>query len=67
MRMVQETRTYQCARCGSSNIVKNRKIRYGGQKYHCKDCEAYRMLQPKVRYMEEQKELMLKVYQERAS
>ena len=65
--MIQETRTYQCTRCGSSNIVKNGRTRYGSQKYHCKDCGAYRVLRPKVRYMEEQKELILRVYQERAS
>jgi len=65
--MIQETRTYTCRRCGSVNIVRNGRTRYGSQKYHCKDCGAYRVLEPKVRYTEEQKELILRTYQERAS
>jgi len=58
-KMIRETRTYQCTRYGSTNIVKNGRTRYGSQKFHCKDCKAYRVLQPKVRYTQEQKELIL--------
>jgi len=65
--MIQETRTYTCRRCGSANIVRNGRTRYGSQKYHGKDCGAYRVLEPRVRYTEEQKGLILRAYQERAS
>jgi len=65
--MIQETITYRCRRCGSPHIVRNGHNRCGNPQYHCKDCGAYRVLQPKVRYSEEEKEKILKVYRERAS
>jgi transposase-like protein len=64
--MIQETRTYRCRRCGSLDIVKNGRNRYGNQQYHCKACGAYGVLEPKVRYTEAQKE-RLRAYQERVS
>ena len=53
--MIQETRTYRCRRCGSVDIVKNGRNRYGNQQYHGKACGAYGVLEPKVRYTEAQK------------
>jgi transposase-like protein len=65
--MIQETRTDRCTQCGSSHIVKNGRNRYGSQKYHCKACGAYRVLEPKVRYTDAQKDQILRAYQERVS
>lgn len=65
--MIQETVTYPCTRCGSINIVKNGKNRFGKQQYHCKDCGACRTLNPEIRYTGEEKERILRAYQERAS
>ena len=65
--MIQETITYRCRRCGSPNIVRNGHNRCGNPQYHCKDCGAYRVLRPKVRYSEEEKEKILQVYRERTS
>jgi transposase-like protein len=65
--MIQETRTYRCRRCGSGYIVKNGRNRYGNPQYPCKACGAYGVLEPKVRYMEAQKEQILRAYQERVS
>jgi transposase-like protein len=63
--MIQETRTYRCRRCGSGDIVKNGRNRYGNPQYPCKACGAYGVLEPKVRYTEAQKEQILRAYPER--
>lgn len=65
--MIQETITYHCRKCGSPNIVKNGHNQCGNPQYHSKDCGAYRTLKPKQRYTPEEREQILKVYQERAS
>lgn len=65
--MIQETITYHCRKCGSPNIVKNGHNQCGNPQYHGKDCGAYRTLKPKQRYTPEEREQILKVYQERAS
>ena len=44
MGMIQEIITYHCGVCGSSNIVRNGTNKCGNAKYHCKDCNAYRVL-----------------------
>ena len=56
-----------CTNCKSENIVKNGKTKTGQQKYHCKDCKCYRTLNPKIKYPQTSKVLILKAYQERAS
>jgi len=43
--MIQKT--YCCRVCGSTNIVKNGTNRLKQQQYHCKDCGARRVLEPK--------------------
>lgn len=45
--MIQETITYKCRECSSSNIIKNGTNRCGNAQYHCKDCGIYRVLEPK--------------------
>ncbi len=62
--MIVETTTYRCTRCGSTNLVRNGHNSTGSPKYRY--CGASRVLQPKVRYSEEQKVLILRTYQERA-
>ncbi len=34
--MIQETITYRCHRCGSTNIVRNGTNKCGNPQYHCK-------------------------------
>lgn len=60
-------RNYTCTNCASENIVKNGKRPNGQQKYHCKNCGVYRTIEPKVKYTEEKRQEIIKVYQERAS
>ena len=52
--MIEETITYSCRSCGS-------------RQYLCKVCGACRVLRPKVQYIPEQKEMVLKAYRERMS
>jgi len=65
--MIIEIKTYTCPRCGSTNIVKNGKNRYGSQQFLCKDCRKSGVLNPKNRYTEEEKEKILAAYRERPS
>ncbi|MBF6594461.1 MAG: IS1 family transposase [Thermaceae bacterium] len=65
--MIQETVTYRCTRCGSENIVRNGTTPYGKQQYKCKDCSRYSVLEPSVKYSEEDKAQILAAYQERSS
>ena len=61
------TITYCCHVCGSTNIVRNGTNRCGNQQYHCKDCGAYRVLEPQRIHTEEERETILRAYKERAS
>jgi insertion element IS1 protein InsB len=65
--MIQITITYRCRVCGSTNIVRNGTNCCGNAQYHCKDCKAYRVLEPKRKYSATEKNTILKTYQERAS
>src|SRR5579859_7858798 len=65
--MIQVMRTYKCRVCGSENIVKNGKNKAGQAQYHCKDCGAYRVLEPKPQEQRERRNQVLKAYRERAS
>ena len=65
--MIQETITYQCTNCGSTNIIRNGRNKCGNRQYHCKDCGAYRVLKPKSRYSRKKKETILKACKERCS
>ena len=65
--MIQLIVTKNCPECGSDDIVRNGTDYKGDQKFHCHDCNAYRTLEPRGRYSEEIKNLLLRAYQERAS
>jgi len=64
--MIQVTITYRCRVCGSTNIVRNGTNKWSPQ-YHCHDCGAYRVLEPKHPYSEDDKETVLRAYKERSS
>lgn len=66
--MIQTNTIHQCNKCASTNIRKNGKSSNNGkQKYHCKDCNTYGILNAQPRYSEQEKEKALRIYQERAS
>ncbi len=65
--MIQETITYTCSCCGSTNIVRNGTNKCGKQQYHCKDCGAYRVLKPRQGYSKITQETVLKTCKERVS
>ena len=66
--MIQKTITYSCHTCGSINIIKNGTNKCGNQQYHCKDCGAYRVLEPQhQRYTEAEKKKAVHAYRERMS
>lgn len=65
--MIQEVKVYSCTACGSEDIIKNGKNRYGSQQFKCKTCGKQAVLEPKVKYSEARKEEILAAYQERPS
>ena len=65
--MIQETITYTCRKCGSVNIIKNGTNKCGNPQYHCKDCGAYQVLQPKRHHAPRDQATILRAYKERAS
>jgi insertion element IS1 protein InsB len=65
--MIQETMTFDCRVCGSTNIVKNGANRCGTAQYHCKDCGTYRVLKPKQTYSDTDKQTVLRACLERCS
>lgn len=65
--MIKEEIIYKCTYCHSENIVKNGTSAKGQQKFHCKNCNSYRTLNPIIKYSDERKDEILKTYEERAS
>lgn len=65
--MIRQVITHTCRTCGSRNIVRNGTNKCGNAQYHCKDCGAYRVLQPQERYSEHEKAVILSACQERIS
>jgi IS1 family transposase/transposase-like protein len=65
--MIQETKTFECRVCKSTNSVKNGTNRCGTAQYHCKDCGTYRVLSPKPAYAEIDKQMVLRAGLERCS
>jgi len=65
--MITETTIHRCRKCNSPNLQKNGCNQCGNQQYHCKDCGSYRVLNPKHRYSESEKNQILKAYEERSS
>lgn len=65
--MIEETLTYSCRSCGSSQIIRNGRNKCGNEQYHCKSCGVYRVLRPKARYSEPERAQILQAYRERVS
>jgi IS1 family transposase/transposase-like protein len=65
--MITETKVYTCRKCHSHEITKNGTNGCGHPQYHCEACGAYGVLEPKVRYTEAEKTIILNAYQERSS
>jgi len=65
--MIIETKVYTCRRCQSEDLVKNGTNASGSSQCHCKACGAYGVLERKERVMEEKKELIINICQERCS
>ena len=59
------TKIINCRHCGSENIIKFGKTPNHKQRYRCHDCGKQSRENPTVKYTEEQKEMILRVYQER--
>jgi transposase-like protein len=58
----------QCRHCRSENIVRNGFSPNGKQKFLCRDCDRQNRLNPSSNaYTDEQREQILRVYQERNS
>ncbi|RYX84066.1 IS1 family transposase [bacterium] len=58
----------ECVHCGGADAVRNGKTRNGKQRLKCKDCgRASREERRGPRYSEEDKETILRAYQERPS
>ncbi|MEE9355260.1 MAG: hypothetical protein V3U75_06695 [Methylococcaceae bacterium] len=58
--MITETTAHHCRHCQSQDIVKNGTNACHQAQYHCKTCGVYGVLQPKVRYTEAAKEIIIK-------
>ncbi|AMW78418.1 hypothetical protein AMD27_05640 [Acinetobacter sp. TGL-Y2] len=65
--MIIETISYLCTRCQSANIYKNGHNKSGNAQFRCKDCGRSSVLKHKIKYTEEQKELIINTYLERGS
>jgi transposase-like protein len=62
------TLSRKCPFCGSEDIVKNGYAPNGKQKYLCKACKRQTRENPKpTGYAEEEKEKILRAYEERSS
>ena len=65
--MIVSVTVHHCHFCGSDDIVKNGTDYKGKQKFKCRDCGSFGSLDPTVKYSDEDKEIILRTYQERAS
>ena len=65
--MIIETISYLCTRCQSANIYKNGHNKSGNAQFRCKDYGRSSVLKPKIKYTQEQKELIINTYLERGS
>ena len=57
----------KCRHCGSVNIIKFGKTPNEKQRFLCRDCGKQSRENPSVKYTAEQKEMILRAYQERSS
>ncbi len=65
--MIQTIFTHDCPKCESVDIAPNGTDYKGSQKCYCDACQAYGTLSASAGYTEEQKEMVLRAYQERVS
>jgi len=65
--MIIGKKVHACSKCHSKAVIKNGKNACGNQQYHCKTCGVYGVLEPHDRYTEEEKERIIKAYQEKSS
>lgn len=65
--MIQKIITYECARCGSLDLVKNGHDYKGAQKYHCKACGRYGTLNRDKGYPVKRREQVQRALIERVS
>ena len=65
--MISETTVHCCTRCQSNNIFKNGHNKSGNAQFRCKDCGRSSVIKPKIKYTDEQKELIIRTYLERDS
>lgn len=61
------TKVIKCYHCGSEKIVKHGLTKNGKQRYFCNDCRRSSRQEPQPGYTEEQREEILRAYQERSS
>ena len=59
--------SFQCHQCSITNIVKNGTNASGSQRYKCKDCGVCRVLKPKCKTAQLDKEAVLRTFEERNS
>ena len=65
--MITSIIVHRCPHCNSEDFCRNGHDYKGAQKYHCHRCKSYGTLNARQGYREEEKELILRAYQERAS
>ncbi len=65
--MITSIIVHRCPHCNSEDICSNGHDYKGAQKYHCHRCKKYGTLHARQGYRQEEKELILRAYQERAS
>ncbi len=65
--MIQKITMYLCPRCGSENLTKNGHNKGNSQQAHCKDCDAYFVLELKTPHGAETQKTLLKTALERCS
>lgn len=64
--MIQVITTYKCCGCGSEHVNKNGTNKAGNSQYPCKDCAAYRVLEPQSTDIVQHQAHVLRAYRERA-
>lgn len=65
--MISETIIHRCPSCSSTDIIRNGTNRCGNPQCHCKNCGAYRTLNPKKGYSPDERKKVLSACRERVS
>lgn len=61
------SKVHHCAKCNSTDLVKNGTNASGSQRYKCKTCGTCRVLVPKSKTAAIDKEAVLRTFEERNS